>query len=202
MNRAGKENPTAGSDHRRQSPRANGFARPAEPMDRQREHRQGEEEVARIGLGLGRIADGRIGDGEDAEGHDQGGPAQQQPGQVAEEEQAGDPANKRHEPQGVFRKAQQLDDRKLAPEEQGRRDLDVVQRFEQIEIAAVEEVGGQHRLVFPQGKPQQVADRPCRQSDEEEGQEPLGLPLGREQFGVGGQRGPIRAGRGRMRCAL
>ena len=103
---------------------------------------------------------------------------------MAEEKQAGDPANKRHEPQGVFRKAQQLDHRKLGPEEERRRNLDVVERFEQMRKAAIEEVGGQHRLVFPEWEPQHVADGPCRQADQQEGHEPLGLPLGREQFGV------------------
>ncbi len=183
-------------DHRRQRPEPAVFARPAEPMDRQREHRQGEEEVAGIGLGLGRIANGRIGNGEDAEGHDQGHSAEQHSGQVAEEEQAGDSANEGHKPQGVFRKAQQFDDRELAPEEQRRRDLDVVQRFEHLPKTAVEEIGGQHGLVFPQGEPQHVADRPCRNSDEQESQQPLGLSLGREQFGVGSQRGLFQAGEG------
>ena len=86
------------------------------------------------------------------------------------------PAEEREQPQGHLREGKHADRRQLdEPEEHGR-DLSVVERPEQVGVAAVEEIRREHRLVAPEREVQQVADDPDREPESDEPQRRLRDP--------------------------
>ena len=119
------------ADQRGQTPEPPRLVRPPQPLDRQGEHGQRHQQIAAIGLGLGRVAGHRIGDGEQPHGQHQRNALQQSPGHVAEQQQAGQSAQEGNQPQGIFVEAQEFDERQLPPQKQRRSDLAIVQRLEQ-----------------------------------------------------------------------
>ena len=108
-------------------------------------------------------------------------PCSNRPATWRNKQQAAQSAEERNQPQGIFIEAQEFDERQLPPKEQRRSDLAVVQRLEQLAVAAVEQIRREHGLVFPEGESQQVAGQAERQPDEHEGQQPSPLGPGRKQ---------------------
>ena len=91
-------------------------------------------------------------------------PAQQPRRHVPEQEHARQPAERGKQPERPFRKAKQSDGRQLDPEEEERADLGIVQRPKQIEIASIQEIDGEERLVVPDRIDDQITDQPHQQA--------------------------------------
>ena len=64
-----------------------------------------------------------------------------------EEEHAGQAAQQRKEPQAAFRKADEIDDQPLGPEEEQGGDLTIIKRLQQIRISAANEVHRQEAFI-------------------------------------------------------
>ena len=83
------------ANQRGQAPEPARLVRPPQPLDRQGEHGQGQQQIAAVGLGLGRVAGHRIGDGEQPHGQHERSALEQSPGHVAEQQQAAQSAQER-----------------------------------------------------------------------------------------------------------
>ena len=143
---------TAASD---QSP-ADATGSRHQPRAERQEH-QGSEQVRGIRLHVGRVAD-RVEarprrSPRPAAAAPRGRPGPPRRGTAT----TSPPLSQREQPERPLRKTQKPDRRQLDPEEQRRADLAVVQRPEQVEVAAAEEVDGDERLVPPEGKVHGIA---------------------------------------------
>ena len=68
---------------------------------------------------------------------------------MSEQDHAGQPAYRWKQSERPFRKAEQPDDRELDPEKENGADLRIVERSQQVAIAAIEKVDRQECLIVP-----------------------------------------------------
>ena len=155
-----------------QNPEPSRAVRIAEPFNRAREQRHRNEQVRGIRLHVRRVPDRVIRDRKDRHGQKQRHAPEYAPGHVPEQEHARDRTEQREEPERPLGEAQELHRRQLRPEEKEWANLAVVERPEQVEVAALEEVNADERLIPPERVVHRVPREPKDHAEHDERENP------------------------------